>query len=1211
MKKWWQSLQYHVQTIIIVCIMVLLYALPKLGINRWPIFHQPHQSTATQLGNDIDKILSIIDDNVANHSYDRQSFLDSQLNQSAYVPRLNKLARVYTLVYDSNQVSFWNTEKILPPLMPALLLQDSIFSSFTASRYFISYKKYLTANHQKVLWINIPIKEKLGFTNADIQDKMFFEGMLECGVDTIASEYATPLIIKGKTLFQIVHSQHYAPYQYYLFGIVNVFCLWAWVVFAILLFMHLCKRNAIWLSYGLLIIIFMIHRGIFYFFDYPHVSTNKMIGEFVFNQNLYFNDLFGGIIFNYILIFIAIIIFRWKFLPLRLSIQNLFIKFCIVLLLGTAFIFFGFTSIHIVINIIKYSAIDFEVSILQNLNSKTLIGYAFMFFGIAFIISLILMFSEIALSIFDNKKKYFYLSIFLLIGISIFNYLFFNNRREILDLYIAIWVVATIVLLQFKVIHIFKEPFSFGTFVWLFYMALSITFFIQINNNDKIKNALSEIAKEYLPERDLVLEDKIDDIVNTIINQKIIEKNSALNTQQLSDFLIRNYFINIQSALSFPQSDAADERLYTIGEKSLQSEHVSYLTNDISNIQYVIRIPFQANYIYIPCTKISPTSLNKIPEFLSFNNINTSSYNALKSDYKVSLFRHDSLIYKNHLDDLPIQNTNQNIHYYENKEGTLLQHTLGADKCIVFKKSQNALGIIVLFSFSFSWLILFLMLTLFIYHVAKAKGSYALFTQNIHWNFRVRFFVILVCLEVAVFSIFILFVNNYSDKTIKASDAKKVKYYGQILHLQLNQILANQTNYQFSDSINRALFQVFLKYDFPFTLFDSSGNLLHTSLPIVQDLHLEGYRLNPDIYHQTQAKALASEEIITNYINTFSYQIWNKKYINPRQLPLFTNIPFYQQNASIRQSKLIFFAPLIDLLIILLLITSVIAYLLARYLSKRIKLLSDKMQQFDLQKSEQYAFINWQYDDELKPLIENYNVMVAKVEQSAKELADNQRDSAWREMAKQVAHEIKNPITPIRLTLQQLQRSIENDSPNVINLTQRAITTIIEQIDSLNQIASNFSKFGQMPPSVPSTFVLNELLQNAVYIYLQSAENVQIIYTPCAEQVTVHLDKDQMKRILNNLIANAIQAIPAEQDGLIVVKHELQGHTNLITVTDNGKGIAPSEFNKIFHPYFTTKTSGTGLGLAMSKDIVEKNGGKIWFTSQEGKGTTFYLSFDV
>jgi two-component system, NtrC family, nitrogen regulation sensor histidine kinase NtrY len=1211
LKKWWQSISYSVQTIMIVGGMLLLYALPKMGVNKWPIIHQPHEKSAQELNVSLEKILRQIDANVKNGSYERQTFLDSQLNQSPYINYLHKNTRVYSLIYQNEKVIFWNTEKILPNLKAVINSSDSLFSSFTASRYFISYRKFLSADHQKVLWVNIPIKEKLGFANADIQNKMFFDGMLECGVDTFKKAHASPLTLKGKVMFYITHSNNYPAYQYYLFGIINIFCLWAWVIAAILLFIHLSKQHKILPVYLLLILIFIIHRFIFYQFNYPNVMPTKMIGEFMFNQNLYFNDLFGGIIYNYILIFIAIIIFRWKFLPIQLNIKNDWLQFLIVVLNGCLFAFFGFKAFHVIINIIKYSAIDFEVSVLQNLNSKTLIGYLFMFFGITLILFLIIIFSEIAKSIFGNNKKYFYSALFI-IWICIFSgYTFLYQSVDKLDLYMACWIVVTTILLQFPNVQFYKNPFSFGTFILLFFLSFSITFFIQINNNDKIKNSLSEIAKQYLPDRDLVLEDKLDEVVNQIIADKVIEKNSLLNKQQLTDYLIRTYFINIQSSLSFPQSDTSDANLYQIGEKSLLAEHVSYLSNDVSNIQYIIRIPNQAMNIFIPCTKISPASINKIPDFLSFNNINTYSTSALKSEYKVSLFKKDTLVYRNHLDDFAIQKTFQNMFFYENKDGTLLQLKVGTNKCIVFKKSQNIKGFIVLFSFAFTWLILFLFLILFIYHIIKANGRYALFIKNINWNFRVRFFVILVCLEVFVFIVFILFVNNYSDKTIKLSDNKKMKYYGQILHLQLDQILSNQINYQFSDSTNSALFSVFQKYDFPFVLYDSNGNLLHTSLPILQDMHLEGYRLNPDIYYQTQAQSLANNDIITDHIHKFSYQIWNKKYTSPQLLSFYTNIPFYQQNASIQQSKLLFFAPLVDLLIILLLITSVIAYLLARYLSKRIKLLSDKMQQFDLQKSEQYSFINWQYDDELKPLIENYNVMVAKVEQSAKELADNQRDSAWREMAKQVAHEIKNPITPIRLTLQQLQRSIENNNPNLTMLTQRAITTIIDQIDSLNQIASNFSKFGQMPPSIPSTFILNELLQNAVYIYLQSNENIKIIYKPCDENITVHLDRNQIKRILNNLISNAIQAIPAEQIGVIEVNHLLKEKSTLITVTDNGKGISESESKNIFHPYFTTKTSGTGLGLAMSKDIVEKNGGKIWFTSQVGKGTTFYLEFDL
>ena len=211
-------------------------------------------------------------------------------------------------------------------------------------------------------------------------------------------------------------------------------------------------------------------------------------------------------------------------------------------------------------------------------------------------------------------------------------------------------------------------------------------------------------------------------------------------------------------------------------------------------------------------------------------------------------------------------------------------------------------------------------------------------------------------------------------------------------------------------------------------------------------------------------------------------------------------------------------------------------------------------------------------------------------------------------MAKQVAHEIKNPLTPMKLSIQHLKRSINLADDESKTKMDKVTVSLIEQIDALTQIANEFSNFAKMPKAEEVELDLIQVVQSSTAVfseYEQHRFELEIIPT----EAIIWADKDLLLRVFNNLIKNAIQAVVAGEEGEIRVRLVEAGNGYLVSVQDNGKGISEEEKEKIFVPYFTTKSTGTGLGLAMSKQIVESMNGKIWFESDLGVGTTFFVSF--
>ena len=249
--------------------------------------------------------------------------------------------------------------------------------------------------------------------------------------------------------------------------------------------------------------------------------------------------------------------------------------------------------------------------------------------------------------------------------------------------------------------------------------------------------------------------------------------------------------------------------------------------------------------------------------------------------------------------------------------------------------------------------------------------------------------------------------------------------------------------------------------------------------------------------------------------------------------------------------------------------------------------------------------IVWNRKDEIGDLVKEYNKMVAKLEESAEALAKTEREGAWREMARQVAHEIKNPLTPMKLSIQYLQKSIDSNHPNVKELSSNVANTLVEQIDHLSKIAADFSQFANISNTNMEEFDLHDVLRSLHELY-RSDENIEFIWRPLPEKIIVNADKTQMNRLFTNLFANAVEA-SEEGDCKIEVTEERYDGVVKINIKDHGEGIPQEMQSRIFIPNFTTKSSGTGLGLAMCKGIVEQVKGKIWFDTEKGNGTTFHV----
>ncbi|MDO4727860.1 MAG: ATP-binding protein [Bacteroidota bacterium] len=318
-------------------------------------------------------------------------------------------------------------------------------------------------------------------------------------------------------------------------------------------------------------------------------------------------------------------------------------------------------------------------------------------------------------------------------------------------------------------------------------------------------------------------------------------------------------------------------------------------------------------------------------------------------------------------------------------------------------------------------------------------------------------------------------------------------------------------------------------------------------------------------------------------------------------------LPYIEDDNFYEKELYNFLLKLLKVYGVMLIIAIILAYFLSNYITKTLYTVSRKIMKTNLHQKNEKIRVK-KASKEIMYVIDAYNLMVEKLEESAVQLAQSQREEAWREMAKQVAHEIKNPLTPMRLTVQNFARKFDPDAPNIRQKLNDYSETLIQQIDTMSAVASAFSNFASMPAQQNESLNIVSAVELSLEIF-----NKNYITFHCSEkEIILMMDRTQLIRIITNLVKNAIQATEDHTDNpLISVGIKRLNNVVLITVQDNGKGIVEGDRSRIFEPKFTTKTSGMGLGLGIIKNIIESYNGKIWFETQVEKGTTFYVELPI
>ena len=702
---------------------------------------------------------------------------------------------------------------------------------------------------------------------------------------------------------------------------------------------------------------------------------------------------------------------------------------------------------------------------------------------------------------------------------------------------------------------------------------------------------------------------------------------TAFHTQLLYKFTLEREWTEmkrISEKLSTPSDKIIDREINKIAnsdtkKNQLKELFISWEKGLISNTERLTRLesifdfsPYILRYYHLNFS--SKTQLNhslkldnnrwltltlKSNESNRLNHLNAGNFKGIDhlSDYSFSIFKENELLYQqgkphsiapemlknNSTNSIKKELTSKEMSYRFHKNGktVILSKNLGGyAKPLAFFSLTACLSLIFYFIYS-----LFL-------HYKKSDGriSKPVKIDSLGLNIQKTLFYItfsslcILCLASAF----------YFDKSKKRENEREYSYLAKEI------ISTLQRRYHGS---NLPLASIAKQYGYDFVLTDEKGNKF-TSF---------SFKPPGGFYHKLQNKSHFSykkEKIF--WKGKELLRVWFPvKNLGSKESKSMIGIYFPVVDNHQNMEAVDFMGALFSGYLFLLLSISAITIYYSNSLTHPLDQLGRHLENLKMGASDK---IDWHKNDEVGQLVNAYNVAIDELQQSYEKLKKTEREVAWREMAKQVAHEIKNPLTPMKLSLQYLQRAGKLQPDLIQTLLPKLTMTIMQQINTLDEIATSFSQFASMPNPQNITFNLVDLLKQSLEMHKHHFDdhNDSFYCNIEADSYPIFADKNQIQRVINNLLMNAVQAIPTEKNGKINIRlFQMKNDLVRLEIEDNGEGVALETQEKIFSPYFTTKSSGTGLGLAMCKDIIENAGGYIGFTPTPSMGACFWIEMPI
>ncbi len=1139
---------------------------------------------------------------------------------------------------------FWNTQSVLPD-SAIIFSKDSIGFSALPNGYYVWQKKI----RENFIIIGLTaIKWNYIISNDHLRNNFVMDEKAALQYD-INGNKGRNLILsaEGKPLFFINEKTGDTIKE------TNRLSVWLRIIALIplLFFIHFCTlfiyaKKRLLAATSFLFVVLLGLRIASYFFPLPvNMRQFELFDPAVYGSDPVLRSL-GDLVINILLFFWVI-----SFVRLHLKGRQIIIsanlkkyKWFITAACSLIIVLVSYMSAAVVRSLVADSQISFDVLDFFSLTEYSIIG----FLVLCCIAIGYYYFCRVILFYISNVLDNFLLPVIIFImAISLLLLSFRIGKIEgNFELYALLWLLFFLILMKSDLKGFFATGIIVSKMVfWLFFFSVTVAaIIISENSRKEIRN------RQHYAE---IISTKTDPITEVLINTVLTDFRPDLLSAQFH--LLHNQTTNIQFKDSIINNnlsgytDKYDTRILTYDslENALYNESATgyNIINSIFNTQakpttveglffydagfdkfnYIAKKIVKNNrgsiagYIFIIVSPKNYSSQIHYPELFSRGNSNSidnsASYAYAVYDKGKLINSHNDYAFSTRYPETyfagkPFLSINKN-NYNE------LWYNPGSDKfVVVVKENRLLIESITLFSYLFcaflilsalSWLLSFIVKSGF-----RFKAMISVFQLSIKQQVHgTVIFISLMSFMIIGVATILFFINRYETNN-KETLSRTISIMEQQLQRTLTKEKVKAAAFAGLQStpnndLENEIKNISVLHGLDINLYNTEGILKASSLPLPYVKGILSTQIDPVAYYHLhtarEIQYFQQEEIgtlgfVSSYIPVTDVKGNDIAYLN---------IPYFTSQTKLQQEISNFLVTIINLNAFIFLIAGIVSLIITNKITNSFSLISEKMKQINVGKVNE--IIEWNRDDEIGALVKEYNHMLIKLDESATALARKERESAWQEMAQQVAHEIKNPLTPMKLSMQFLQKSIDNDVPNIKELAARVSATLVEQIDHLSTIAGEFSRFANIENAKSELFNINDALLSVKQLY-EGDSKADFEWHILEKNVMVQADKTHINRILTNLIVNGIQAVDEDKKAHINIEETLQDKFVIIKITDDGMGIAEAIRQKIFTPNFTTKSSGTGLGLAMCKRMAEQAGGDIRYETSEA-GTSFFVTLPV
>lgn len=750
------------------------------------------------------------------------------------------------------------------------------------------------------------------------------------------------------------------------------------------------------------------------------------------------------------------------------------------------------------------------------------------------------------------------------------------------------------------------REFDYANLLYILLVAVGIggifSFITYKNGESSELDAKQKFANYLLLKRDVLGEFYLDQSVKKLSSDSTIMMIASEGSKEELESKIRSefvspYFNKYDLEIVFQDYQRLRVNTRFTRENSLlvpenESDYEDiYFIDEGTNFKYISKVNFGdlIGLVILQIKKRVPTTV--YPALLT-----DSKFSSISDEFDYAVFAGDEILFhrsKFGQGEWPsLEDLNNEVLYTEGIERNG-RHYFGVEtsdgRTILIISAKYSVRA-QLANFSFFFLILLSVFGIYTASVSlRSNGMSLNFTSKIQLYLTMAFMVPLLVTGFAL----LRSLNTSYKEEINRTYLKQALY--------ISEILSDQLETEMNDNIGSRLLEEIGSYiQSDISFYNESGYLIATSQPDIFSLGLQSNLINPVVFEELvfrENQSMIADESIGSLEYKVCYALVNTV---DNQVSGFVAMPFFDSRNHLRRQQIEVFGNLITIFGLIFILAILLGNVVLNNLLRPLRMVAGKIRHVTLQDVNQP--IIYESSDEIGSLVKDYNHMLIKLEESKLALARSQKETAWKEIARQVAHEIKNPLTPMQLKIQQMLRKHDPESKD-----HETLSSLLTQVDTLSQIASSFSAFAEMPAPDNQVFPWEQIVEEVITLY--QADNVSI-QSEIERGINIMADKDIFRRILNNIVLNAIQSTE-EENAAIEITLSRRSEKALLSVRDNGRGVPDEVKDKIFLNYFSTKKTGSGIGLALAKKGIENAGGNIWFESNQGQGTTFFISMPL